>query len=162
MNEINIEGRKIGPHHPPFIIAEMSGNHNQSLERAFNIIEEAAKAGAHALKIQTYTADTMTLNMNTKDFKIEDENSLWSGRTLYTLYQQAYTPWEWHKPIFDKCRELGMIPLSTPFDESSVDFWRTWVCLYIKSLHLKIPISLLSKGSSLLVSLLSFQPEWLQ
>ncbi|MCY9069667.1 pseudaminic acid synthase [Bacillus inaquosorum] len=122
MNEINIEGRKIGPHHPPFIIAEMSGNHNQSLERAFNIIEEAVKAGAHALKIQTYTADTMTLNMNTKDFKIEDENSLWSGRTLYTLYQQAYTPWEWHKPIFDKCRELGMIPLSTPFDESSVDF----------------------------------------
>lgn len=100
----------------------MSGNHNQSLERAFHIIEAAAKAGAHALKIQTYTADTMTLNMNTKDFKIEDNNSLWSGSTLYTLYQQAYTPWEWHKPIFDKCRELGMIPLSTPFDESAVDF----------------------------------------
>ncbi|PJZ02005.1 pseudaminic acid synthase [Bacillus vallismortis] len=122
MNDITLEGRKIGPNHPPFIIAEMSGNHNQSLERAFHIIEEASKAGAHALKIQTYTADTMTLNMNTKDFKIEDENSLWSGRTLYTLYEQAYTPWEWHKPIFDKCRELGMIPLSTPFDESSVDF----------------------------------------
>ncbi|MEC0766794.1 pseudaminic acid synthase [Bacillus atrophaeus] len=122
MNEINIDGRSIGPHHPPFIIAEMSGNHNQSLERAFNIIEAAAKAGAHALKIQTYTADTMTLNMNTKDFTIEDNNSLWSGSTLYTLYQQAYTPWEWHKPIFDKCRELGMIPLSTPFDESAVDF----------------------------------------
>ncbi|MCG8396432.1 pseudaminic acid synthase [Bacillus atrophaeus] len=122
MNEINIDGRSIGPHHPPFIIAEMSGNHNQSLERAFHIIEAAAKAGAHALKIQTYTADTMTLNMNTKDFTIEDNNSLWSGSTLYTLYQQAYTPWEWHKPIFDKCRELGMIPLSTPFDESAVDF----------------------------------------
>ncbi|MCY8915499.1 pseudaminic acid synthase [Bacillus atrophaeus] len=122
MNEINIDGRSIGPHHPPFIIAEMSGNHNQSLERAFKIIEAAAKAGAHALKIQTYTADTMTLNMNTKDFTIEDNNSLWSGSTLYTLYQQAYTPWEWHKPIFDKCRELGMIPLSTPFDESAVDF----------------------------------------
>ncbi|MCY8488906.1 pseudaminic acid synthase [Bacillus atrophaeus] len=122
MNEINIDGKSIGPHHPPFIIAEMSGNHNQSLERAFNIIEAAAKAGAHALKIQTYTADTMTLNMNTKDFTIEDNNSLWSGSTLYTLYQQAYTPWEWHKPIFDKCRELGMIPLSTPFDESAVDF----------------------------------------
>ncbi|MCY8520791.1 pseudaminic acid synthase [Bacillus atrophaeus] len=122
MNEINIDGRSIGPHHPPFIIAEMSGNHNQSLERAFNIIEAAAKAGAHALKIQTYTADTMTLNINTKDFTIEDNNSLWSGSTLYTLYQQAYTPWEWHKPIFDKCRELGMIPLSTPFDESAVDF----------------------------------------
>ncbi|MGZ9793207.1 pseudaminic acid synthase [Bacillus atrophaeus] len=122
MNEINIDGRSIGPHHPPFIIAEMSGNHNQSLERAFKIIEAAAKAGAHALKIQTYTADTMTLNVNTKDFTIEDNNSLWSGSTLYTLYQQAYTPWEWHKPIFDKCRELGMIPLSTPFDESAVDF----------------------------------------
>ncbi|MCY8815569.1 pseudaminic acid synthase [Bacillus atrophaeus] len=122
MNEINIDGKSIGPHHPTFIIAEMSGNHNQSLERAFNIIEAAAKAGAHALKIQTYTADTMTLNMNTKDFTIEDNNSLWSGSTLYTLYQQAYTPWEWHKPIFDKCRELGMIPLSTPFDESAVDF----------------------------------------
>ncbi|MCY9111567.1 pseudaminic acid synthase [Bacillus atrophaeus] len=122
MNEITIDGRSIGPHHPPFIIAEMSGNHNQSLERAFKIIEAAAKAGAHALKIQTYTADTMTLNMNTKDFTIEDNNSLWSGSTLYTLYQQAYTPWEWHKPIFDKCRELGMIPLSTPFDESAVDF----------------------------------------
>ncbi|MED4803280.1 pseudaminic acid synthase [Bacillus atrophaeus] len=122
MNEINIDGKSIGLHHPPFIIAEMSGNHNQSLERAFNIIEAAAKAGAHALKIQTYTADTMTLNMNTKDFTIEDNNSLWSGSTLYTLYQQAYTPWEWHKPIFDKCRELGMIPLSTPFDESAVDF----------------------------------------
>ncbi|MFO3789930.1 pseudaminic acid synthase [Bacillus mojavensis] len=122
MNEINIDGRSIGPHHPPFIIAEMSGNHNQSLERAFHIIEAAAKAGAHALKIQTYTADTMTLNIDTKDFKIEDNVSLWSGSTLYTLYQQAYTPWEWHKPIFDKCRELGMIPLSTPFDESAVDF----------------------------------------
>lgn len=132
MNEINIDGKSIGLHHPPFIIAEMSGNHNQSLERAFKIIEAAAKAGAHALKIQTYTADTMTLNMNTKDFTIEDNNSLWSGSTLYTLYQQAYTPWEWHKPIFDKCRELGMIPLSTPFDESAVDFWKTWVCLYIK------------------------------
>ncbi|MEC1672714.1 pseudaminic acid synthase [Bacillus mojavensis] len=122
MNDINIDGRSIGPHHPPFIIAEMSGNHNQSLERAFHIIEAAAKAGAHALKIQTYTADTMTLNIDTKDFKIEDNDSLWSGSTLYTLYQQAYTPWEWHKPIFDKCRELGMIPLSTPFDESAVDF----------------------------------------
>ncbi|MCC2931238.1 pseudaminic acid synthase [Bacillus sp. LBG-1-113] len=122
MNEINIDGRSIGPHHPPFIIAEMSGNHNQSLERAFHIIEAAAKAGAHALKIQTYTADTMTLNIDTKDFKIEDNDSLWSGSTLYTLYQKAYTPWEWHKPIFDKCRELGMIPLSTPFDESAVDF----------------------------------------
>jgi pseudaminic acid synthase len=122
MNEIIVEGRKIGPNHKPFIIAEMSGNHNQSLERALEIVEAAAKAGVDALKIQTYTADTMTLNLDNKDFKIEDPESLWKGNTLYQLYQQAYTPWEWHKPIFDKCRELGIIPFSTPFDETAVDF----------------------------------------
>jgi pseudaminic acid synthase len=122
MNEIIVEGRKIGPNHKPFIIAEMSGNHNQSLERALAIVEAAAKAGAHALKIQTYTADTMTLNLENPEFKIEDSDSLWKGNTLYQLYQQAYTPWEWHKPIFDRARELGMIPFSTPFDETAVDF----------------------------------------
>ncbi|MCQ5366116.1 pseudaminic acid synthase [Anoxybacillus salavatliensis] len=122
MNEIIVEGRKIGPNHKPFIIAEMSGNHNQSLERALAIVEAAAKAGAHALKIQTYTADTMTLNLENPEFKIEDSDSLWKGHTLYQLYQQAYTPWEWHKPIFDRARELGMIPFSTPFDETAVDF----------------------------------------
>ncbi|WP_243388210.1 pseudaminic acid synthase [Bacillus kexueae] len=115
-------GRKIGPNQPPFIIAEMSGNHNQSLERALEIVEAAAKAGAHALKIQTYTADTMTLNLDNPDFKIEDQDSLWKGNTLYQLYQQAYTPWEWHKPIFERAKELGMIPFSTPFDETAVDF----------------------------------------
>ena len=122
MREFEVMGRKIGPNQPPFIIAEMSGNHNQSLERALEIVEAAAKAGAHALKIQTYTADTMTLNLDNKDFKIEDPESLWKGNTLYQLYQQAYTPWEWHKPIFDRARELGMIPFSTPFDETAVDF----------------------------------------
>jgi len=122
LREFEVMGRKIGPNQPPFIIAEMSGNHNQSLERALEIVEAAAKAGAHALKIQTYTADTMTLNLDNKDFKIEDPESLWKGNTLYQLYQQAYTPWEWHKPIFDKCRELGIIPFSTPFDETAVDF----------------------------------------
>jgi len=122
MNEIEINGRKISRHHQPFIIAEMSGNHNQSLERALQIVEAAARAGAHALKIQTYTADTMTLDIDNKDFKIEDTNSLWKGNTLYKLYQQAYTPWEWHKPLFDKCTELGIIPFSTPFDETAVDF----------------------------------------
>jgi len=122
MNEIVVEGRKIGSNHKPFIIAEMSGNHNQSLERALAIVEAAAKAGAHALKIQTYTADTMTLNLENPEFKIEDSDSLWKGNTLYQLYQQAYTPWEWHKPIFDRARELGMIPFSTPFDETAVDF----------------------------------------
>ncbi|PDZ11353.1 pseudaminic acid synthase [Bacillus pseudomycoides] len=122
MNEIEINGRKISRNHQPFIIAEMSGNHNQSLERALQIVEAAARAGAHALKIQTYTADTMTLDIDNKDFKIEDTNSLWKGNTLYKLYQQAYTPWEWHKPLFDKCTELGIIPFSTPFDETAVDF----------------------------------------
>ncbi|GAB2719762.1 pseudaminic acid synthase [Paenibacillus thermoaerophilus] len=122
MNEIIVEGRKIGPNHQPFIIAEMSGNHNQSLERALSIVEAAAAAGAHALKIQTYTADTMTLNLENPEFRIKDVDSLWNGNTLYQLYQQAYTPWEWHKPIFDRARELGMIPFSTPFDETAVGF----------------------------------------
>ncbi len=112
----------VGENHPPFIIAEMSGNHNQSLERALQIVEAAAKAGAHALKIQTYTADTMTINLDTADFQINDGQSLWNGSNLYTLYQQAYTPWEWHQSIFERARELGMIPFSTPFDATAVDF----------------------------------------
>lgn len=119
---MNLGGRMVGPNHPPFIIAEMSGNHNQSLERALQIVEAAAEAGAHALKIQTYTADTMTINLDTKDFQISDQSSLWKGNNLYKLYQQAYTPWEWHKPIFNKALELGMIPFSTPFDHTAVDF----------------------------------------
>lgn len=122
MKTISVKGIKIGNDHKPFIIAEMSGNHNQSLERALKIVESAAKAGAHALKIQTYTADTMTLNLENPDFKITDGESLWNGQNLYQLYQQAYTPWEWHKPIFDRARELNMIPFSTPFDETAVDF----------------------------------------
>jgi len=120
--DINIAGRKIGPGHPPFIIAEMSGNHNQSLDRAFAIVEAAAKAGAHAVKLQTYTADTMTIDIAEREFFINDPDSLWKGKSLYDLYKEAYTPWEWHKPIFDRCRELGLIYLSTPFDETAVDF----------------------------------------
>ena len=122
MKDINIQGRMIGPSHPPFIIAEMSGNHNHSLNRALEIVEAAAKAGAHALKIQTYTADTMTLNMDNEEFNIEDKSSLWNKKNLYNLYQQAYTPWEWHETIFERCRELGLIPFSTPFDDTAVDF----------------------------------------
>lgn len=120
--EIIIDNRKVGPDHQPFIIAEMSGNHNQSLERALEIVEAAARAGAHALKIQTYTADTMTIESDQSDFFINDADSLWKGQSLYSLYQQAYTPWEWHKAIFDRCKELGMIGFSTPFDETAVDF----------------------------------------
>lgn len=122
MNEFRIADRVIGPGHAPFIIAEMSGNHNQSLERALQIVDAAAKAGAHALKLQTYTADTMTLDLQEGAFYIDDPNSLWKGTSLHKLYQEAYTPWEWHKPIFDRCKELGLICFSTPFDESAVDF----------------------------------------
>jgi pseudaminic acid synthase len=119
---MQIGNRKIGLANQPFVIAEMSGNHNQSLERALEIVEAAAKTGAHALKIQTYTADTMTLDLDEGEFFISDPNSLWKGTSLYKLYQEAYTPWEWHKPIFDRCRELGMIGFSTPFDDTAVDF----------------------------------------
>jgi pseudaminic acid synthase len=119
---IEIAGRTIGLGAPPFVIAEMSGNHNQSLERALEIVEAAAKTGAHALKIQTYTPDTMTLDLNEREFHISDPKSLWTGTSLYKLYSEAYTPWEWHKPIFDRARELGIIPFSTPFDNTAVDF----------------------------------------
>lgn len=119
---IKIGKHEIGASSKPFIIAEMSGNHNQSLERALKIVEVAAATGAQALKIQTYTPDTMTLDLNEGDFRIDDPNSLWAGRSLYDLYGEAYTPWEWHKPIFDKARELDMVPFSTPFDNSAVDF----------------------------------------
>lgn len=122
MKTITIANCKIGQEHSPFIIAEMSGNHNQSLERALQIVEAAAKAGVHALKIQTYTADTITLNLKEREFLISDPKSLWQGQSLYELYQKAYTPWEWHKAIFDKCKELGIIGFSSPFDHSAVDF----------------------------------------
>ena len=122
MKTIQIAGRDIGPNHPPFIIAEMSGNHNQSLGRALEIVEAAAKAGAHALKIQTYTPDTMTLDLDEREFHIGDSKSLWAGNSLYKLYGEAYTPWEWHKPIFDRARELGIIAFSTPFNDTAVDF----------------------------------------
>lgn len=121
-NEIKIADKLVGRGHPPFVIAEMSGNHNQSLERALEIVEAAAKTGAHALKIQTYTPDTMTLDLDEREFHISDPKSLWAGTSLYKLYGEAYTPWEWHKPIFDRARELGIIPFSTPFDDTAVDF----------------------------------------
>jgi N-acetylneuraminate synthase len=119
---VKIAAREIGRHSAPFVIAEMSGNHNQSLDRALAIVEAAAAAGAHGLKIQTYTADTMTLDLDEGEFHIADPSSLWSGSSLYKLYQQAHTPWEWHEPIFARARELGVIPFSTPFDASAVDF----------------------------------------
>jgi N-acetylneuraminate synthase len=122
MKKITIQNYRISPENPPFIVAEMSGNHNQSLDRALEIVEAAAKTGVQGLKIQTYTADTMTLDINEGEFFIDDPNSLWYGNSLYNLYQQAYTPWEWHEPIFKKCQELGIVGFSTPFDETAVDF----------------------------------------
>lgn len=123
--EIQIAGRRIGKNQPPFVIAEMSGNHNQSLERALEIVEVAARTGAHGLKIQTYTPDTMTLDLDEREFHISDPNSLWAGTSLYKLYGQAYTPWEWHLPIFERARELGIIAFSTPFDDTAVEFLET-------------------------------------
>ena len=121
-SDIRIAHRLIGPGQPPFLIAEMSGNHNQSLERALAIVEAAARSGAHAIKLQTYTAETMTLDVDAEGFVIDDPRSLWAGRRLYELYQEAHTPWEWHEPIFRRARELGLIAFSTPFDETAVDF----------------------------------------
>ena len=118
---IKIADTIIGTGSKPFVIAEMSGNHNQSLDRALKIVEAAAKCGAHALKLQTYTADSMTLDIKNGDFVI-DQESLWKGKNLYDLYKEACTPWEWHMPIMNRANELGMICFSSPFDEEAVDF----------------------------------------
>lgn len=112
----------------PFIIAEMSGNHNHSLERALQIVDAAAESGVDALKLQTYTADTITIDKSEGEFFISDPNNLWKGESLYSLYQKAYTPWEWHKAIFDRCKERGIIGFSTPFDFTAVDFLEDLDC----------------------------------
>ena len=119
---LKIASRLIGQEAPPFVIAEMSGNHNQSLEKALAIVDAAASAGADAIKIQTYTAETMTLNVARDDFKILDKASLWYNRHLYDLYHEAHTPWEWHAAIFQRAKEQGILCFSTPFDETAVDF----------------------------------------
>jgi pseudaminic acid synthase len=125
MKMIKIGNTYVGHQHKPFIIAEMSGNHNQSLERAKEIIKIAATTGAHAVKLQTYTPDTMTINHRGGLFDITDKKSLWYGRSLYELYQEAHTPWEWHKPLFDYAKSLGILCFSTPFDDTAVDFLET-------------------------------------
>lgn len=122
---IKIGHREIGPNCKPFIIAEMSGNHNQSLERALQLVELAAEAGVDALKLQTYTPDTITLDVHTGEFFISDNQSLWKGSSLYNLYKEAYTPWEWHEQIFNRAKELGLLAFSSPFDETAVDFLET-------------------------------------
>lgn len=125
MRDIRIGKRTCGPSHKPIVIAEMSGNHNHSLERALTIVDAAAASGADGLKLQTYTADTMTIDVREREFVITDPKSLWHGKSLYDLYKEAYTPWEWHKPIKERCDKHGMFFLSTPFDHTAVDFLET-------------------------------------
>lgn len=119
---IKIAGREIGRHVRPYLIAEMSGNHNRSLDRALAIVDAAAQAGADAIKLQTYTADTMTLDIDAPGFVINDPGSLWHGRQLHDLYDEAHTPWHWHRAIIDRARLKGMECFSTPFDDTAVDF----------------------------------------
>jgi sialic acid synthase SpsE len=122
MDNFSIGSRIIGNDHPPFIIAEMSGNHNQSLDKALSIIDTAAATGAHAIKLQTYTADTLTIDVSHGEFFISNKSSLWEGQSLYNLYKVAHTPWEWHQALFKRAAEKNLICFSTPFDETAVDF----------------------------------------
>jgi N-acetylneuraminate synthase len=122
---MHIGGQKIGLDAAPYIIAEMSGNHNQSLEVALAIVDAAAAAGAHAIKLQTYTADTMTLDLDADEFFIGDPQSLWVGQSMHSLYGRAHTPWDWHAPIMERATSKGLICFSSPFDESAVDFLET-------------------------------------
>ena len=141
----------------PIVIAELSGNHNQSLERALDLVDAAGAAGAGALKLQTYTADTMTLDSRAAGFVIEDRESPWFGRSLYELYEDAHTPWEWHEPLFERAQSLGMLAFSTPFDKSAVDFLESFdvPCYKIASFELTdIPLieSVARTGKPILIS----------
>ena len=154
---MEIAKRNIGPDSPPYIIAEMSGNHNQSLERALQIVEAAAEAGAHALKIQTYTADTITLDVTGGDFEIADKQSLWAGKNLHQLYALAHTPWDWHAPIMQRAAALGMACFSTPFDESAVDFLETlnvpaYKIASFENIHLPLIRKVAATGKPLIIS----------
>jgi N-acetylneuraminate synthase len=119
---INFGDVPVGPEHQPFVIAEMSGNHNGDLERAKDIVRAMAETGVQALKLQTYTADTITLDVDLPAFRLPSEHELWGGARLYDLYQEAHTPWEWHEPIFELANSLGMLAFSSPFDPTAIDF----------------------------------------
>jgi len=154
---LRIGGREIGLDAPPLIIAEMSGNHNQSLDRALAIVDAAAEAGAHALKLQTYTADTITIDAQGGEFTIGDSGSLWAGKNLHQLYQEAHTPWDWHAPILDRARQRGMLAFSTPFDETAVDFLETldvpaYKIASFENVHLPLIRKAAATGKPLIVS----------
>jgi len=119
MQEIRIDGRAIGPNEPPYVVAELSANHNGQLSKALRLIEEAKKAGADAVKVQSFKADTITLNCDSEEFKIR--GGLWDGRTLYELYEEAHMPWEWHQPLFEHARKVGITLFSSPFDITAID-----------------------------------------
>ena len=157
MSDFKIGDISIGRDHKPFIIAEMSGNHNHSLERALEIVEAAASTGAHALKLQTYTSETMTLDVKEGEFFIDDPNSLWKGSSLYDLYKVAYTPWEWHQLIMERARELGILCFSTPFDDTAVDFLEdldvpAYKIASFENTHLPLIRKVASTGKPLIIS----------
>jgi pseudaminic acid synthase len=149
MHVIKIRDQLVGPEHPPFIIAEMSGNHNQSLDRAMELVEAAARSGVHALKLQTASPDGLTLDIDSPEFLIDDHTSPWHGRNLYQLYKEAVTPWEWHKPIFDRCNELGLTVFSSPFELSAIDLLEELgtPCYKIASFEL-VDLPLIRKAAS--------------
>ena len=154
---ISIGNRSIGSGAPPFIIAEMSGNHNQSLDRAFELVDAAAYAGVHALKLQTYTEETITMNIDHGDFLISDNDSLWAGNNLYELYKKAHTPWEWHAPIMDRARKHGLEVFSSPFDETAIDFLETlnvpaYKIASFENIHLPLIAKAASTGKPLIIS----------
>ena len=154
---INIADKKIGLNYKPLIIAEMSGNHNQSLDRALEIVEAAAETGVHALKLQTYTADTLTLDVSDGDFFIKDKSSLWKGRSLYELYEEAYTPWELHEPIMKRAKELGILCFSTPFDNAAVDYLEdlnvpAYKIASFENTHLPLIKKVASTGKPMIIS----------
>ena len=154
---MRIADRTIGLGTQPFVIAEMSGNHNQSLDRALAIVDAAAQAGAHALKLQTYTPDTITLDVQEHDFFITNEESLWKGSSLHGLYQHAYMPWEWHAPIMQRARELGILCFSSPFDETAVDFLETlsvpaYKIASFEIVHLPLIRKVASTGKPIIIS----------
>lgn len=154
---MKIAHHKIGRDAPPFVIAEMSGNHNGSLDRALEIVEAAAKTGVQALKLQTYTAETITLDVHEREFFISNENSLWKGTSLFDLYKKAYTPWEWHAPIMKRAQELGMVCFSTPFHETAVDFLESlgapaYKIASFENVHLPLIRKVAATGKPLIIS----------